>query len=79
MAAPDGRNSAVDQIVWAEQVVPRVLVGPLTTQRQLGMCYYMVNRLLGPQCPLVKALEDLIFNIDDNFFYFSGKMETSHR
>ena len=38
MAALDGGNSAVDQIVRAARVVLRVLVGPITTQQDLGAC-----------------------------------------
>ena len=36
------------------------------------------NHLMGPQFPLVKYLEDLVVNIDDNFSPFLGQMATIH-
>ena len=36
------------------------------------------NHLLGAQFPLVKYLEDLVVNIDDNFSPFLGQMAIIH-
>ena len=42
------------------------------------MCCYLLNRLLGAQCPLVKALDELSVTIDNNCSSLSGQMVTSH-
>ena len=57
----------------------RVLVGPLTTQQELGTCCYLLHRVLAPWCSMVKALKDLIDAINVKPPFFSGKMVTSHR
>ena len=49
MVVVDGQNAMVEQIVRAARVVLRVIVGPLTTQRELGTCCYLLHRLLGPR------------------------------
>ena len=69
----------MDQIVRAAWVVLRVLVRPLTTERDLGTCCYLLDRHMGPCCPLVWALKDLIITIDKNFSSFLGQMATNHR
>ena len=79
MVALDGRNYAVYQIVWAVRVVLRVLVSSITTHREMGLYSYLLNRILGPQCSLVKALEDLVVTIDHNFSSFWGQIVTSHQ
>ena len=56
MADLDGRKSQADQVLQVVRVVLQFLVGPLTTQREVGMCCYPLHCLLGPQCPLVEAL-----------------------
>ena len=53
MASLDGKNDAAVQIIRAEWVVLWVLVRHLTTQKELGICWYLLYRLLGTQCPLV--------------------------
>ena len=67
MAALDGENFTVDQIVRAAPVVLRVLVGPLITQRELGTCCYLLVCLLGTRGPLFRALRYLIVTINKNF------------
>ena len=37
MAALDGRKSQADQVLQVVRVVLQFLVGPLTTQREVGM------------------------------------------
>ena len=79
MAALDGRNSAEDQFFRAVRVVLRVIFGPLITQRELGMCCYLLNHLMGTQFPLVKALDALIVTIDEKFSSFSRQMVKIHQ
>ena len=80
MADLDGRNTQADWIVRAENVVLRVLVGPLTTHQEVGTCCYLIQCLLGPQCPLLEALHSQdVDAIDKDFSLFSMQMVTSHR
>ena len=53
MAAPGVSNAQANQIVRASRVLLRVIVRPLTMQREVVTCCYLIHRLLGPQCPLV--------------------------
>ena len=78
MTSLDGKNSAADHIIRAAQVVLRVLGGDLTTQKEIGTCLYLLDRLLGPRCPLVWDLRYLIITINKNFSSFLGKIVTSH-
>ena len=55
-----------------------VLVGPFTTQKELGTCWYLLGCLLGTRCPLVWDLRNIIVTIDKIFSPLSGKMVTSH-
>ena len=43
------RNATENQIFRAARVVLRFLVGPLTTQQDLGTCCYLLHCLLGPR------------------------------
>lgn len=79
MVALGRRNAVLDQIVQAKRVILRVIFGPLTTQREMGTCLYLLRHLLGTQFPLVKDLEGLIVAIDEKIYSFSGQMVTSHR
>ena len=65
MAALDGRNDQADQISQTVRVILRVVVGPLTTQREVGICCYLLHRLLGPQCPLVESLRSQVIDAID--------------
>ena len=57
----------------------QILVGPLATQRELGTCFYLMDRLLGARFPLVRSLRYLIITIYKNLSSLLGKMATSHR
>ena len=48
MATLDERNTKADQIVRAARVVLWVIIGPLTMQREVGTCCYLLHRLLRP-------------------------------
>ena len=65
MAALGGRNPQSDQIVRVACVFLRVIVGPLIMQGDVGTSCYLLHRLLGPQFPLVKALQLHVFNALD--------------
>ena len=78
MMALDGKNTQVDHIVWAARVLFQVIVGPLTTQRELGTCRYLLHRLLGPWYTLVKALQEIIITSDKDLSSFLVQMATSH-
>ena len=49
MDAFDGRNTQVNQIIPALRVVLQIIVRPLTTQREVVTCCYLLHHLLGPQ------------------------------
>ena len=51
-----GKNTTSDQIILAAWVVLWVLVRKITAQKELGTCWYRLDLLLGPWCPLVWAL-----------------------
>ena len=62
MAVLSVQNSQTDHIVWSARVVLWVVVGPLTMQRAVGTCCYLLHRLLGTQCFLVEALPSQVAN-----------------
>ena len=78
MAVLDGENAGADQIIRAARVVLQVLVGHHTTHQDVGTCWYLLDRLLAPWCPLVWALRYLIVTIDEIFPPFLGKVVTIH-
>ena len=47
MAAFNGRNTQAEHIVWAACMVLRVLIGPLTMQKEVGDFFYLLHSLLG--------------------------------
>ena len=52
----------------------------LTMQREVGTCYYLLHRLIGPQCPLVWSLQLQVVNaLNKGFSSFFLYMETRHR
>ena len=55
--------------------MPFIII-PLTTQQELGNCSYLFHRLLGPRCPLVNALQDLIVTVEEYLSSFLVQMAT---
>ena len=52
----------------------------MTTQREVGICCYLIHRLLGPWCPLVESLRSHAINmINEKFSSFALQIATSHR
>ena len=79
MAALDGRNDQADQISQTVRVILRVVVGPLTTQREVGTCCYLLHLILRTQCHLVEApCSQVVDALDENFSLFALHMATSH-
>ena len=56
-AALNDRNAQANQIIRVVRMVLRVIVRPLTMQQGVGICCYLLHCLLGPQCPLIGALQ----------------------
>ena len=79
MAALDRRNAQADHIIWAARLVLWVLTGPLTPQREVVTCCYLLHQLLGPLCPLIETLFSQVFDaIDKDFYSLTLKMEMIH-
>ena len=80
MASLDVRNTQAEHIVQAARGVLQVLVGLLTMHKEVGTCFYLLQRLLGAQCPLVESLFSQVANaIGKDFSLFDMHMATSHR
>ena len=48
MAAFNEQNTQAEHIFWAARMVLRVLIGPLTMQKEVGDFFYLLHSLLGP-------------------------------
>ena len=77
LAALDGRNAMSDQIARAAKVHLQVISGASNLQKEIGTQGYILDRLLGPQCPLVRGFrEELIPFIDNNFEAFERQVSS---
>ena len=77
LTALDGRNMQADQVAQAAKVHLQPIYGATNLQREIGTKTYILAKLFGESCPLVKGYTSVVTWIDENFTSFEQQVATT--